>query len=72
MQFLYRRPFGKEQEYFVQLFLEYDESMKLPTVGELLTKMFKEQNISFTEVQCVCVLIIKTRSDGASHLGDKL
>ena len=56
----------------MQLFLEYDESMKLPTVGELLTKMFKEQNISFTEVQCVCVLIIKTRSDGASHLGDKL
>jgi len=46
----YRRPFGTEQEYFVQLFLEYDGSMKLPTVGELLTKMFKEQKISFTEV----------------------
>ena len=45
-----RRPFGTEQEYFVQLFLEYDESMKLPSVGDLLTKMFKEQKISFTEV----------------------
>jgi len=55
MQLLYRRPFGKEQEYFVQLFLEYDESMKLPTVGELLTKMFKEQSISFTEVLYMCM-----------------
>jgi len=45
-----RRPFGTEQEYFVQLFLEYDDSMKLPTVGGLLTKMFKEQKISFTEL----------------------
>jgi len=45
----YRRPFGTEQEYFVQLFLEYDESMKLPTVGDLLTKMFMEQKISFTQ-----------------------
>ena len=34
----------------MQLFLEYDDSMKLPTVGDLLTKMFKEQKISFTEV----------------------
>ena len=47
----YRRPFGTEQEYFLWLFLEYDDSMKLPTVGDLLTKMFKEQKISFTEVQ---------------------
>jgi len=48
--FSHRRPFGTEQEYFVQLFLEYDDSMKLPAVGDLLTKMFKEQKISFTEV----------------------
>ena len=46
----YRRPFGTEKEYFVQLFLKYDDSMKLPTVGGLLTKMFKEQKISFTWV----------------------
>ena len=46
-----RRPFGIEDEFFVQLFLEPDESLKLPpTVGQLLNKMFKEQNISFTTV----------------------
>ena len=48
--FSHRRPFGTEQEFFVQLFVEYDESLKLPSVGDLLTKMFKEQKISFTEV----------------------
>ena len=53
----YRRPFGTEKEYFVQLFLEYDDSMKLPTVGGLLTKMFKEQKISFTEVLGLVMVI---------------
>ena len=49
--FICRRPFGIEEEFFVQLFLEPDESLELPpTVGQLLTKMFKEQNISFTKV----------------------
>ena len=49
--FLSRRPFGTEAEYFVQLFLEPDETLKLPpTVGQLLNKMFKEQDISFTQV----------------------
>ena len=47
----FRRPFGIEEEYFVQLFLEPDETLKLPpTVGQLLNKMFKEQNISFITV----------------------
>ncbi len=46
-----RRPFGAEEEYFVQLFLEIDEkSSTVPTVGDLLTKMFTEQQISFTKV----------------------
>ena len=53
MSFSPRRPFGTEQEYFVQLFVEYDESVKLPTVGDLLKRMFKEQNISFTEVYII-------------------
>lgn len=47
---VFRRPFGVEQEFFVQLFLDFDKSMKLTTLEDLLKKMFKEQNISFTEV----------------------
>ena len=39
-----------EQEYFVQLFVEHNKSLKLPTVGELLEIMFKEQKIRFTKV----------------------
>ena len=34
----------------MQLFLKMDDSQKLPTVGDMLKKMFSEQNISFTEV----------------------
>ena len=45
-----RRPYGIEKEFFIQLFLEMDESMLLPSVGDLLNKMFREQQISFTEV----------------------
>ena len=48
--FLIRRPYGEEPEYFVQLFVDYDESLKLPTVGELMKKMFREQDITFTQV----------------------
>ena len=47
----YRRPVGVEQEYFVQLLpAEADESLKLSTVGDLLSIMYKEQKISFTKV----------------------
>ena len=49
--FFIRRPYGIEPEYFVQLFVDYDESLKLPTVGDLMKKMFREQDITFTEVQ---------------------
>ncbi len=45
-----RRPFGVEKEFIVQLFVEFNEHEPLPTVGSLLLKMFKEQNISFTRV----------------------
>ena len=45
-----RRPYGEEPEYFVQLFVDYDESLKLPTVGDLMKKMFREQDITFTQV----------------------
>lgn len=47
---LFRRPFGVEKEFFVQLFLDMDEAQKLPSVGDLLHKMFAEQQISFTKV----------------------
>ncbi len=39
-----------EQEFFVQLFVEHDPNLRLPTVGILLRKMFPEQHISFTKV----------------------
>ena len=55
-----RRPFGVEQEYFVQLFVEQDKSLQLPTVGELLTKMFIEQKIRFTKVQLYVLYSIVT------------
>ncbi|XP_064393273.1 ubiquitin carboxyl-terminal hydrolase CYLD-like isoform X2 [Halichondria panicea] len=45
-----RRPFGVEEEFFVQLFVEYDPNLRPPTVGDLLRKMFLEQHISFTKV----------------------
>lgn len=48
-----RRPYGEEPEYFVQLFVDYDESLKLPTVGVLMKKMFREQDITFTQVHIV-------------------
>ena len=47
---LIRRPFGTEPEFFVQLFVEFDESLKIPTIDTLLQRMFKEQQISFAEV----------------------
>ena len=47
---LIRRPFGTEPEFFVQLFVEFDESLKVPTIDTLLQKMFKEQQISFAGV----------------------
>ncbi|XP_064393282.1 ubiquitin carboxyl-terminal hydrolase CYLD-like isoform X2 [Halichondria panicea] len=45
-----RRPFGVEQEFFVQLFVEHDPNLRLPTVGDLLRNMYTEQHISFTKV----------------------
>ena len=39
-----------EDEYFVQLFVEHDESLKLPTIADLLKRMFKDQKILFTKV----------------------
>ena len=56
-----RRPFGIEKEFFVQLFLEIDEAQKLLSVGDLVNKMFSEQQISFTEVCCVISMYINVK-----------
>ena len=45
-----RRPQGDEGEFFVQLFLEPDPALHLPSIHQLLTKMFTEQNIKFSKV----------------------
>ena len=45
-----RRPFGTEPEFFIQLFVEPDESLGVPTIEILLKKMFQEQQISFASV----------------------
>lgn len=45
-----RRPYGDEPEFFVQLFLEFNEKVQLPTIGQLLHTMFLEQKLSFTQM----------------------
>ena len=45
-----RRPSGTEPEFFVQLFVEFDENLKVPTIETLLVRMFREMHISFSEV----------------------
>lgn len=47
----FRRPQGEEGEFFVQLFMEADPTLKLPTIHDLLAKMFREQDIKFSEVE---------------------
>lgn len=46
----YRRPSGTDKEFFVQLFVEPDKSMTMPSTELLLIKMFKEQKITFAKV----------------------
>ena len=53
---LNRRPFGVEQEFFVQLFVEHDPNLRVPTVGDLLRRMFIEQHITFTKVFYCCTV----------------
>ena len=54
-----RRPFGTEPEFFVQLFVEFDETLKTPTVEILLQRMFTEQQISFANVGlCSDILLL--------------
>ena len=50
-----RRPQGEEGEFFVQLFMEPFEGLRLPNIETLLRRMFKEQHIEFGQVSCVCV-----------------
>ena len=50
-----RRPQGEEGEFFVQLFMEPFEGLRLPNIETLLRRMFKEQHIKFGQVSCVCM-----------------
>lgn len=54
-----RRPFGDEPEFFVQLFVEFSESVQLPTIGHLLHSMFTEQKLSFTKVSITIASVLK-------------
>ncbi len=47
--YIYRRPFGVEEEFFIEL-IEETDSNTLPTVGDLIKNMFNEQKMSFTKV----------------------
>lgn len=53
----YRRPSGTDKEFFVQLFVEPDKSMPMPTTERLLMKMFKEQKITFEKVCFAACLV---------------
>ena len=57
---LCRRPSGIDSEFFVQLFVEADKGMVLPTTQDLLHKMFKQQNITFAEVKNYVVCFSST------------
>ena len=53
-----RRPYGVEGEFFVQLFLESEaNSDAVPSISDMLHRMFTEQDLSFTQVSACCVLI---------------
>ena len=55
---IFRRPSGADSEFFVQLFVEADKGMIMPTTQDLLLKMFKEQNITFAEVSIhICIYV---------------
>ena len=56
------RQFGIEDEFFIQLFMSFDENLRLPTMKMLLKQMFDESELSLTKVPdhnplCVCVCV---------------
>ena len=50
--FFCRRSFGVEDEFFIQLFISFDQTLRLPTIKELTRKMFDEGKLSLTKVNC--------------------
>ena len=48
--FGHRRPSGIDEEFFVQLFVEPEETAPVVDTQRLLSKMFQEQRITFTKV----------------------
>ena len=55
----YRRPSGIDEEFFVQLFVEPDKDKPAVNTQTLLSKMFQEQNITFTKVRKLFLLYIE-------------
>ena len=49
LKLLCRRSFGTDEEFFVQLFVEAGKH-NIPKTQDLLTEMFKEQQITFAKV----------------------
>ena len=59
---VHSRHFGKEDEFFIQLFMSFDENLRLPTMKMLVKQMFDESKLSLTKVPdhdplCVCVCV---------------
>ena len=50
-----------EKEFYIQLFVKHDPTLKLPTVGELLKRMFKEQQTLFEKVLYLVTCMVSTQ-----------
>ena len=62
----------------MQLFVEFDKNLKVPTIDKLLLKMFREMKISFAEVthtQCslqLCQLLLSVGAIKTPGPGPKI
>ena len=56
--YVHRSPCGAEKDFIVQLFVEPDKNMAMTTTEMLLTKMFKEQKITFAKVCTLYILLV--------------
>ena len=53
---LYSRPSDTDKEFFIQLFVDPDETVPMPDTHWLLHQMFKDEKITFKEV-INCILL---------------
>jgi len=54
----FRRPFGIDKEFLIQLFVEPIEGVSVLDTQRLLTKMFLDQHITFVKVSKKSVNIV--------------